>query len=95
MNLFIDENASLLVVDCLRVDGHDLTLAQDAAFGRPDRELLTHALQLGAIILTNDTDLGELVMRERLPGLTAHCACGARPPLQEEASCSPLPPAPS
>jgi predicted nuclease of predicted toxin-antitoxin system len=49
------------------VDGHDLTLAQDVAFGRPDRELLTLALQLGAIILTEDTDFGELVMHEHLP----------------------------
>jgi predicted nuclease of predicted toxin-antitoxin system len=67
MKLFIDENVSRLVVDRLRVDGHDLTLAQDVAFARPDRELLARALQLGAIILTEDTDFGELVMRERLP----------------------------
>jgi predicted nuclease of predicted toxin-antitoxin system len=67
MKLFIDENVSRLVVDRLRLDGHDLTLAQDVAFGRPDRELLALALQLGAIILTEDTDFGELVMRERLP----------------------------
>src|SRR6478672_6369035 len=67
MKLFIDENVSRLVVDRLRQDGHDLTLAQDVAFGRPDRELLALALQLGAIILTEDTDFGELVMRERLP----------------------------
>jgi len=67
MKLFIDENVSRLVVDRLRLDGHDLTLAQDVALGRPDRELLALALQLGAIILTEDTDFGELVMRERLP----------------------------
>jgi predicted nuclease of predicted toxin-antitoxin system len=67
MKLFIDENISHLVVDRLRLDGHDLTLAQDVAFGRPDCELLAFALHLGAIILTEDTDFGELVMRERLP----------------------------
>jgi predicted nuclease of predicted toxin-antitoxin system len=67
MKLFIDENVSRLVVDRLRLDGHDLTLAQDVAFGRPDRELLVLALQLGAIILTEDTDFGELVMREQRP----------------------------
>jgi len=67
MKLFIDEIVSRLVVDRLRLDGHDLTLAQDVAFGRPDRELLALALQLGAIILTEDTDFGELVIRERLP----------------------------
>ena len=67
MKLFIDENISRLVVDRLRLDGHDLTLAQDVAFGRPDRELLALALQLGAIILAEDTDFGELVIRERLP----------------------------
>ena len=33
MKLFIDENVSRLVVDRLRLDGHDLTLAQDVAFG--------------------------------------------------------------
>jgi hypothetical protein len=64
------ENVSRLVVDRLRLDSHDLTMAQDVAFGRPDRELLALALalalQLGAIILTEDTDFGELVMRERL-----------------------------
>ena len=31
MKLFIDENVSRLVVDRLRVDGHDLTLARDVA----------------------------------------------------------------
>jgi predicted nuclease of predicted toxin-antitoxin system len=67
MKLFIDENVSRLVVNRLRVDGHDLTLAQDVAFGRPDRELLALALRLGAIILTEDTDFGALVMREQLP----------------------------
>jgi predicted nuclease of predicted toxin-antitoxin system len=67
MKLFIDENVSRLVVDRLRLDGHDLTLAQDVAFGRPDRELLALALHLDALILTEATDFGELVMRERLP----------------------------
>jgi predicted nuclease of predicted toxin-antitoxin system len=67
MKLFIDENVSRLVVDRLRLDSHDLTLAHDVAFGRPDRELLALALQLGAIILTEDTDFGELVIREGLP----------------------------
>ena len=52
MKLFIDETVSRLVVDRFRLDGHDLTLAQEVAFGRPDRELLALALQLGAIILT-------------------------------------------
>jgi predicted nuclease of predicted toxin-antitoxin system len=54
-------------VDRLRLDAHDLTSAQDVALGRPERELLALALQLGAIVLTEDADFGELVMRERLP----------------------------
>jgi hypothetical protein len=34
MRLFIDENVSRPVVDRLRLDSHDLSLAQDVAFGR-------------------------------------------------------------
>jgi predicted nuclease of predicted toxin-antitoxin system len=67
MKLFIDENVSRLVVERLRLDGHDLTLAQTVAVGRPDSELLALALQVGAVILTEDTDFGELVMREQRP----------------------------
>jgi predicted nuclease of predicted toxin-antitoxin system len=67
MKLFIDQNVSRLVVDRLLLDSHDLILARDVAFGRPDRELLALALRLGAVILTEDTDFGELVIRERLP----------------------------
>ena len=67
MNLLIDENVSHRIVERLRLDEHTLTLAQDVAASRQDTDVLALAQALGAIVLTEDTDFGELVMHQHLP----------------------------
>jgi len=42
-------------------------MAHDVARGRPDSEVLSIALALGAIVLTEDAYFGELVFRQGLP----------------------------
>ncbi len=48
--------------------GHDVqTVARDYAPGLVDREVLTVATREQRILITNDRDFGELIVRERLP----------------------------
>ncbi len=67
MKLMIDENIAGSVIRRLRQDGHSLILAQDVALGQQDEDVLAYAFQEDAVILTEDTDFGDLVMRQRLP----------------------------
>lgn len=67
MKLFIDENVSRRIAERLAQDGHALVHGQDAAHGKPDTEVLALAHALGATVVTEDTDFGDLVMRQRLP----------------------------
>jgi predicted nuclease of predicted toxin-antitoxin system len=67
LHLLLDENVSRHVEARLRLDGHQLTLARDVALGRPDADVLAIAHRLSAIVLTEDTDFGDLVWRQRLP----------------------------
>jgi predicted nuclease of predicted toxin-antitoxin system len=67
MKRLIDENVPHRIVERLRLDGHSLTLAQDVAAIRQDTDELALAHVLSAIVLTEDTDFGELVMHQRLP----------------------------
>jgi predicted nuclease of predicted toxin-antitoxin system len=67
VNLLIDENIARPIVDRLRLDGHALTLVVDVALGQPDTAVLALGHQLGALVVTEDTDFGELVMRQHLP----------------------------
>ena len=67
MNLLIDESIGRPIVERLRHDGHTLTLAEEVAADRPDTEILALAQRLGAVVLTEDTDFGELVMHQHLP----------------------------
>lgn len=67
MNLVIDENIARPIVERLRLEGHTFTLAADHVAGHPDTDVLALAHALGAVVLTEDTDFGDLVMRQRLP----------------------------
>lgn len=67
MKLVIDENISRYITDRLRHDGHTLILAQDVVQAHPDEDVLAYALQENAVVLTEDTDFGDLVLRQRLP----------------------------
>ena len=67
MKLMIDENIAGSVINRLRQDGHTLILAQDVVLGRQDEDVLACAFQEHAVVLTEDTDFGDLVMRQLLP----------------------------
>lgn len=66
MKLLIDENISRHITSRLLSDGHTLIMAHDVARGRPDSEVLSIAFALGAIVLTEDSDFGDLVFRQGL-----------------------------
>ena len=63
----IDENIAGSVINRLRQAGHTLILAQDVVLGLQDEDVLAYAFQANAVVLTEDTDFGDLVMRQRLP----------------------------
>jgi predicted nuclease of predicted toxin-antitoxin system len=67
VNLLVDENISHRIVERLQRDGHTLVLVRDVAFGYQDRDILELARQRSWVILTEDTDFGELVMQHHLP----------------------------
>jgi predicted nuclease of predicted toxin-antitoxin system len=63
MILLVDENVSRHVAERLAQDGHTVLRGQDVASGAPDDEVLARALALGAVVITEDTDFGDLVVR--------------------------------
>jgi predicted nuclease of predicted toxin-antitoxin system len=61
--LLVDENVSRRVAERRAADGHTVLCGQDVAPGEPDEEVPARALALGAMVITQDTDFGELVTR--------------------------------
>ncbi len=68
MRFLLDENAEYRIARWLRADGHDVTaVAIDYGGGLNDANVLRIAVDERRIIVTNDTDFGELVFARRLP----------------------------
>ena len=68
MRLLADENIPLHSVRALRDAGHDVYSATEDQPGQTDRALLERAVTERRLIITFDTDFGELVVRgPRLP----------------------------
>lgn len=68
MRFLLDENADIRLADFLREQGHEVaTVVDDYPQRTLDRDLLALARQEGRILITNDLDFGDLVIRERLP----------------------------
>lgn len=67
MRLLADENVPLESVRALRVAGHDVFSAAEAALGADDEMLLARAHAEQRLVLTFDRDFGELAAR-RGPG---------------------------
>ncbi len=61
-----DENVSRLVVERLRAAGWDVLSIGGALGGASDGEVLETARREGRILITEDRDFGELVVRQRL-----------------------------
>ncbi len=68
MKFLVDESSDGRVAAYLRGLGHDATtVAGDHQPGIPDPEVLACAWDEGRILITDDSDFGELVFRYNLP----------------------------
>jgi predicted nuclease of predicted toxin-antitoxin system len=66
MRLLLDENVEYRLAGWLRAQGHDVTaIAYDYPASLKDREVLAIAHRERRILLTNDRDFGELIVRHQ------------------------------
>ena len=69
MRFLADENISKVAMSALRALGHEVISIAHTQLGAPDSDVLKIADQLGLILITEDQDFGELVIRHGLPVL--------------------------
>lgn len=67
VRLAADECCDAVLVSGLRADGHDVWYAMESSPGADDRAVLQHGHAEQRILLTEDKDFGELVVRLGLP----------------------------
>src|SRR4051794_1593617 len=68
MKFILDESAEFRLASYLTNHGHDVTIvARDYQQGLSDLSVLEIASREGRILITNDSDFGELIFRESLP----------------------------
>ena len=82
MNFLVDENLGRSIVRVLEQLGHDVMWATSELPGAPDVDVMARAHQEQRVIVSDDTDFGTLVFRDRLaaagvillrmPGLRKH-----------------------
>lgn len=65
--ILADENIARAVVERLREDGIDVAWIAEAAPAAVDFDVLRIAFREGRVLLTDDKDFGELVIREGRP----------------------------
>ena len=66
MRFLADENVSRIVIERLRDNGHDVISIAETRPGVPDSDILNAAEADSCILITEDRDLGEMVVRQRL-----------------------------
>lgn len=66
MRFLADENVSRHVVEGLRAAGFDVTVIGLTNPGASDRDVLATARRDGRILITEDRDFGELIVRQRV-----------------------------
>jgi predicted nuclease of predicted toxin-antitoxin system len=66
MRFLADENVSRLVVERLRVAGFDVVSVRETRPGASDKDVLDEADKNDRVLVTEDRDFGELVVRQRL-----------------------------
>jgi predicted nuclease of predicted toxin-antitoxin system len=66
MRFLADENVSRLVIERLRAIGVDVISIGETRSGAADKDILEAATAEGRILITEDRDFGELVIRQRL-----------------------------
>ncbi|MFN8558913.1 MAG: DUF5615 family PIN-like protein [Dehalococcoidia bacterium] len=68
MRFLLDENADRRLGPFLTAAGHDVaTISFDYTRALPDTDVIAIALREQRVIITNDQDFGELIVREGLP----------------------------
>jgi|SRR4051812_40032545 len=68
MRFLLDENVDYPLAAFLQRQGHDVTaIAHDYPFALKDTEVLQISVREQRIVITNDRDFGELIVRQRLP----------------------------
>jgi predicted nuclease of predicted toxin-antitoxin system len=68
MRFLLDENVDYRLVSFLLKRGYDVTsVAKDYLYGLADEDVLAMATQEHRILITNDKDFGELVVRRHFP----------------------------
>jgi predicted nuclease of predicted toxin-antitoxin system len=66
MHFLADENVSLLVVEQLRAAGFEVATVGLTKPGASDAEVLAMATGQGYVLITEDRDFGELVIRQQV-----------------------------
>jgi predicted nuclease of predicted toxin-antitoxin system len=66
MRFLADENVSRLLIERLRAGGFEVLSVAETSSGAPDRTVLDAAAAEGCILITEDRDFGELIIRQRL-----------------------------
>lgn len=67
MRLLADENVPTALVESLRLLGHDVASIREATPSAPDPDVLAQANEQQRVLLTYDTDFGELIFRHHYP----------------------------
>ncbi|HLG11077.1 MAG TPA: DUF5615 family PIN-like protein [Dehalococcoidia bacterium] len=68
MRFLLDENVDARLSPFLIAAGHDVTaIVHDYPAALDDETVLSIAVREGRVILTRDTDFGELIYRRRMP----------------------------
>lgn len=86
MRWLADECVSARLVKHLREAGHDVSYMAESKAGTSDIAVLEHAQRDGRLLLTDDKDFGELVVRRgwRVPGLVLMRIDSERPEVKWE-----------
>lgn len=67
MRLLVDENMSRLTVSLLRASGHDVLWVREERPSSPDPDVLEWATRESRLLITFDTDFGEINQRDGNP----------------------------
>jgi predicted nuclease of predicted toxin-antitoxin system len=66
MRFLVDENVSHAVIKRLRSDGFDVASVGETLAGARDSDILKVSAAEGRILITEDRDFGEMVVRQQL-----------------------------
>ena len=64
MRVLADECLPRVIGERLRLAGHDVTYVTFILRGQPDDRVLAESVQYDAVLVSSDTDFGELVFRD-------------------------------